>query len=298
MKKNIPYLIAMAVCILITITATVAACSANRPLAKAPQDSTDANTATATETLTLPTHNSPTEATETITLPEATTAYIPEETTTEEITEEIVIEPEDNVTEEPPAIFETASAEEPTITEEPDEPEIIEPIISLEFLSQGNGTCSVTGIGNVTDTYIVIPERSPDGDVVTSIEEKAFYGNPSIRAIEIPSTVATIGDKAFADCPQLVYIAVDKANRLFTDVGGVLYSIDMTRLICYPSANGASSVTIPSTVTTISPMAFFGCENLKTVYYESTLECWSKINIGELNYGLYTASIICSDMGN
>ena len=133
---------------------------------------------------------------------------------------------------------------------------------------------------------------------MTAIEEKAFFGNQTIRAVEIPSTVSIIGDLAFADCPELVYIAVDKNNRLFTDVGGVLYSIEMTKLICYPSANGASSVNIPSSVSKISAMAFYGTKNLKTVYFEGTLEDWSKLNIGEMNYGLYTASIICSDMEN
>lgn len=163
----------------------------------------------------------------------------------------------------------------------------------LEFVSHGNGTCSVAGIGSIVDAYIVIPLKSPDGDVVTSISEKAFYGNDTIRAIEIPSTVSYIGEMAFSSCSQLVYISVDKDNRSFTDLGGILFSSDMTCLVAYPSANGASAITLPTDIVKIAPMAFYNCAYLKTISYEGSAEQWSKINIGQMNYGLYSASIIC-----
>ena len=164
---------------------------------------------------------------------------------------------------------------------------------SLQFFSHGDGTCSVTGIGNVTDSYITIPLQSPEGDIVTSIANKAFFGNNVIRAIEIPSTVSYIGDMAFSNCSELVYISVDKSNKIFTDVGGILFTADMTRIISYPSSSGASSIAIPVTVTKISPMAFFECNNLKTIEYAGSAEQWSLISIGEMNYGLYSTSIIC-----
>lgn len=166
---------------------------------------------------------------------------------------------------------------------------------SLEFTSNGNGTCSVSGIGSVIDSYIVIPLKSPSGDVVTSISEKAFYGNHTVRAVEIPSTVSYIGDMAFSDCSQLVYISVDNDNKSFTDIGGMLFSADMTCLIAYPSANGASAISLPTTITKIAPMAFYNCENLKTIDYEGSAEQWSNISIGQMNYGLYSASIICKN---
>ena len=166
---------------------------------------------------------------------------------------------------------------------------------SLEFTSNGNGTWSVTGIGTITDSYVVIPNRSPQGDIVTSISAKAFDGNDALRAIEIPSTVSDIGDMAFSACSRLIYVSVDKDNRSFIDIGGILFSSDMSRLIAYPSANGASSISLPTSITRIDPMAFYNCGNLKTIDYEGSAEQWSKITVGEMNYGLYSASIICTD---
>ena len=163
---------------------------------------------------------------------------------------------------------------------------------SLRFISYGNGTCAVSGIGSCSDLCIVIPERSPEGDIVTTIAEKAFYGNQDIKAVEIPSTVTSIENMAFADCTSLVYISVDKANKTFTDISGVLFSIDLSRVIAYPSACPSSTVNIPASVKSIAPMAFFGCHLLENIVYDGTLSDWGRIDIGEMNYGLFTASLI------
>lgn len=292
MKKNIPYLIIIIVCVIITITSTVVACSMSKPAPKLENKTSGTSETTSTEVLEVPTHNANSEITETETTTETETEE-PTETTVK-VTEPPVIE-----TEEPIVITEaepiTEEPEQIVETEKEIETEVIVPVISLEFESLGNGTCAVIGIGNVTDTYIVIPEKSPNGDVVTAIEDNAFYGNMTVRAIEIPSTVATIGELAFANCPELVYISVNKSNRLFTDVGGILYSSDMSKLIAYPAASGASNITLPASIKSIAAMAFYNCDNLKTIIYEGTLAEWSKISIGEMNYGLYTASIACTD---
>lgn len=177
------------------------------------------------------------------------------------------------------------------------ETEKILPVKSLRFTSYGNGTCAVSGIGSCTDACVVIPERSPDGDIVTAIEEKAFFNNTDIKAIEIPSTVTGIGDMAFGGCTSLVYISVDNNNKTFTEKGGSLYSLDMTRLICYPAACGSASVEIPFSVKSISDMAFYGCDTLRQINYGGSLSDWGKIDIGEMNYGLFTASVSCVESG-
>ncbi len=187
----------------------------------------------------------------------------------------------------------SSSSDTESIEETTEETTTSEIVYSLEFISNGNGTCSVSGIGSCIDSYIVIPLKSPQGEVVTSISEKAFYGNDTIRAIEIPSTIFYIGDMAFSNCSQLVYISVDKDNRYFTDICGILFTADMTCIIAYPPANGSTSISLPSSIAEIAPMAFYNCTYLRTIDYEGSAEQWSNISIGEKNYGLYSASIIC-----
>lgn len=100
----------------------------------------------------------------------------------------------------------------------------------LEFTSNGDGTCYISGIGNCTDSDIVIPHMSPDGDTVTSIGYKAFYGCESITSVVIPEGVITIESSAFHDCINLI------------------------------------SVTIPSSVTRIKPSMLYNCLNVTHIF--------------------------------
>ena len=45
----------------------------------------------------------------------------------------------------------------------------------LAYASNGDGTCSVIGIGTCTDTDVVIP-KTYNGENVTGIGDEAFYG--------------------------------------------------------------------------------------------------------------------------
>jgi len=213
--------------------------------------------------------------------PESGTVKFPDAEKTEAPTEEPT---------ETPTAAPTETETEEITTEKQTEAET-EPPTSLKFTSYGNGTCAVTGIGNYPDVYVIIPEKSPEGDVVTVIDDKAFYENSSIKAVQIPSTVMSIGKMAFGNCSSLIYISVDSENKMFTDVNGILYSKDKTKLYVFPAANQAAEITLSISLSEISDMAFFSTPSLKQIKYGGTISDWSKIKIGEKNYGLYSASL-------
>lgn len=102
------------------------------------------------------------------------------------------------------------------------------PSEGLLYLSNGNGSCLVS-IGDCTDEYIMIPDRSPNGDKVTQIKAYAFAWNHKVKGIEIPETVTFIGEGAFQDCVKL------------------------------------ESINLPSKITKIHPYTFDGCSNLKEI---------------------------------
>ncbi|MBR1735875.1 MAG: leucine-rich repeat domain-containing protein, partial [Firmicutes bacterium] len=85
---------------------------------------------------------------------------------------------------------------------------------------------------------------------VTKIEKGAFEDSIVEGCINIPSNVAEIGDNAFAGCKKVAQYAVNKYNRNFKSVDGVLLSIDGARLLQYPIAAKDKSYTIPAGVTT------------------------------------------------
>lgn len=68
------------------------------------------------------------------------------------------------------------------------------------FESNGDGTCTLTKIGDCTDNDIVIPEKSPAGDTVTMIAEYAFYGAEDINSIVIAGKTMELDTKAFQSC--------------------------------------------------------------------------------------------------
>ncbi len=220
------------------------------------------------------------------TAPEESISFT-EESRTE--TDSLTLAETETVTEAPTETQTEKATETETQTEEETETEP-----SLRYFSYGNGTCAVSGIGDIKDTYVIIPQKSPSGDIVTCIDSKAFYDNSDIIAVHIPSTVMSIGDKAFGGCSALVYISVDNANKSFTAVNGILYSKDKTKLILFPSANSSSELTISINVIEICDMAFFSTPNLKQINYGGTVKDWANIKVGEQNYGLYSASMTFS----
>lgn len=84
--------------------------------------------------------------------------------------------------------------------------------VGLEFDSNGDGTCCVVGIGDCTDSDIVIPRKSPNGDTVTSIDSSAFANEP-ITSVTIPTTVEEIGRKAFNGCDSLKDVYYEGSNE-------------------------------------------------------------------------------------
>lgn len=99
---------------------------------------------------------------------------------------------------------------------------------------------------------------------VTTIEDGAFY-SCKITSISIPASVACLGDDAFDDCDALEEIIVDSANESFSSANGVLFNKDMTTLLLYPRNKISKQYTVPNSVVSITPKAFYDCANLEGV---------------------------------
>jgi hypothetical protein len=268
-------LLILSLLLLFSLSFSLISCSKANP----PENESGSDTGSESGTLEGEEHLSPESGT--VTFPDAEKTETETETQTEMPTED----PTQNPTEAP-----TETETEEITTEKETEAET-EPPTSLKFTSYGNGTCAVSGIGNYPDVYVIIPQKSPEGDVVTAIDDRAFYDNTSIKAVQIPSTVMSVGKMAFGNCSSLIYISVDSENKMFTDVNGILYSKDKTKLYVFPAANQASEISLSVNLTEIADMAFFSTPSLKQIKYGGTLSDWSRVKIGEKNYGLYSASL-------
>ena len=173
---------------------------------------------------------------------------------------------------------------------------------NLEFTSNGDGTCYVSGTGDCTATTIIVPECSPDGDIVTAIGSNAFYSSTLCESVILPSTVKTIGYSAFWNCTYLKSITLPEGLTTIEEYAfrkcEYLRSIeipDSVTEVGMGAFNGClrlKSVKLPANLTTLEAGMFFECYqleqvtmpvNLKVIEHSAFSSCWllSSIEIPE-----------------
>ena len=184
-------------------------------------------------------------------------------------------------TESPETVEPEAELPEETVADATEfEVESIVASVGLAFSTEGcePGTCKVIGIGTCTDTELVIPARSPDGDMVVGIGEEAFWTCHHLTSVILPEGLVTLENLAFAGCNGLTSMVIpDGVTSLGAYAFG--YCSNLTR------------VAIPNSVEIIGEAAFYGCELLKDVYYTGTEPEWSAMEIAIGNDTLKGAAI-------
>ena len=134
------------------------------------------------------------------------------------------------------------------------------PSEGLEFLSNGDGTCKVIGLGQCTDTEIVVPAVSPWGEKVTRIGDYAFQEQDHLTGVVIPEGVTIIGNDAFALC------------------------------------TGLARVSIAGSVTSIDRRAFFDCGSLTDITFTGTMAQWATVEKQEFWDAFVRTDVIhCAD---
>lgn len=115
---------------------------------------------------------------------------------------------------------------------------------------------------------IVIPS-SVDGKPVTSIKHSIFYGDWTIRRVEIPASITNIGTYPFFIA--VTTVVVDPASQHFKVVGNMLLNKIGTEVVAYVGGNTATSVSVPEGVKKIRTGSFFSSV-LTTVLLPTSLE--------------------------
>ena len=93
---------------------------------------------------------------------------------------------------------------------------------------------------------------------VTSIGDRAFYGCNSLSEIVIPSSVTSISDRTFSNCDSLSKIVIPSS---VTSIGGRAFSF----------CRSLSEIVIPSSVTSIGECAFVACCSLSEIVIPSSV---------------------------
>ena len=164
--------------------------------------------------------------------------------------------------------------------------EIADPSEGLTYASNGDGTCSVTGIGTFTGNYLVIPDTSPDGDTVTAVADRAFEGNQTVEYLVLPDTLKSIGIEAFSGCP-IRYLNLGNGVEY---IGGSAFNSVRIK-----------SLVIPDSVKTIDEGAFCWCSRLTNVSIGNgliTLAQQAFANSHNVRYAEYENGIYLGNRSN
>ncbi|MCD8309353.1 MAG: leucine-rich repeat domain-containing protein, partial [Clostridia bacterium] len=158
----------------------------------------------------------------------------------------------------------------------------------LEYtLSDDETYYIVSGIGDCTDTDIVIPS-SYNGLPVEAIGSSAFQNCTSLKSITIPNSVTDINEYAFGGCISLTSVTIPDSvtsigswafdwcdSLISVTIGTGVTFIGEEAFSC---CHSLTSITIPDSVTFIGGSAFFVCTSLTSVYYSGTASQWANIS--------------------
>ena len=124
-----------------------------------------------------------------------------------------------------------------------------------------------------------------------SIGDNAFSGCTKLTGITVPKLVESICGNPFKYCPSIKKIKVEKGNKKYKAVSGMLTSYDKKTLIAAPGKSGSlelyskckiigdfafcgntriESLKIDDKLKKIGVSAFYDCENLEYVYFPNS----------------------------
>lgn len=100
---------------------------------------------------------------------------------------------------------------------------------------------------------------------ITELSANDFRGNASMSSFNIPTSVSSVSGQAFIQSGLQNY-EVETDHAVFDTVEGMLTNRDKDQLLSYPCGRQHTSITLPSTVTSIASDAIYKLPKVDTVF--------------------------------
>ena len=129
--------------------------------------------------------------------------------------------------------------------------------------------------------------------------ENAFQNCTSLTTVNLPANVSKIPG-VFAGCTSLSEVNVDPASTFFTSEDGVVYDVNKTEIIFFPSGKSGDYVT-PNTLTTINNGVFQNAKNLRSITISNSVtyigsDAFNGAEISTIEFtGEATGSLVIGD---
>ena len=169
-----------------------------------------------------------------------------------------------------------ASVANSSAGDQPDAPVVVpsdlKPSEGLEFESNGDGTCTLVGIGICKDTDLVIPTQSPDGELLSVIDKDAFMGLEDVGSVTLLNGSYEVEDRAFQ------YSEITEVHI----IGGAPVIGDSV----FSSCEDLTRITLQDCALQLGEYAFFSCGKDAEVVITN---CTGTIDRYAFQYGDFTS---------
>lgn len=153
---------------------------------------------------------------------------------------------------------------------------------------EATGTLSITGSGDMWDWSFV--NNAP-----------WYSERESIKSVELPQGLTSIGGNAFQDCRLTAVDIPDGVTRISSNAFfrcGWLTCVTIPEGVnsigfdAFRYCSALPSITIPASATEIDPYALQHCTSLKDIYFGGSCEAWRRFN---LVYDRSSVTVHCAD---
>lgn len=149
----------------------------------------------------------------------------------------------------------------------------------LDYEIKSNGI-AILGSKYKEAIRISIPSEI-NGVPVASIENEAFYQFDSLKKVDIPSSILSIGDSAFSCCKSLKSLYIPSSVTSLGDEAffacwslknaTILSPISSLGKRIFYNCTSLEEITLPKTISTIGEEAFYCCYSLDSITIPSSL---------------------------
>ncbi len=172
------------------------------------------------------------------------------------------------------------------------------PGFTYEVTDTSSKTACITGGENISGS-VVIPQEI-DGYKVTSIGDRAFFGNCDITSVTVPDGITEIGSFAFSGCLSLTDVKLSKnteklGNSCFlsctdlveADLGESLTAVPER---CFYACTSLRWADIPETAALIGSEAYFSCPDTSGIRIPPSVKTIGTDAIGS-HYNIRSKSV-------
>lgn len=150
----------------------------------------------------------------------------------------------------------------------------------LEFSSNGDGTCTWTGVGSCEDNEIFVPEKNGD-ETVTAVAKNTLGSDSKVTKVTLPGSVASIQAGAFMNAKTLEEVTLNKGLKVIEE--DAFRGCEKLQSITFPEGlesigdwaffqcTALTEIILPEGLTELGDFAFNYCSNVKKIHIPSTL---------------------------